>query len=513
MTLHRRLRPLVAGLLLLASLAYILSGVAELSGADLAAASVAADAPDSYGQREAIPQARCGPRDEPETDLQGRVPPQDVATGRAFQPYSCNLELVGRLPTTSFANFEAYGDCAYWGIKTAGGGTQVADVSNPESPVPTTVLTTRAMTDPWESLRVHAGRGLLVADNQFSGFLDIYDVSEDCRQPKFISSTDMSPAVGHEGWFSPDGMTYYVSTTGSPGARTVFPIDISDPAAPKLLASWAFDYQTHGGWTSEDGKRSYICQQTDPPHDALLIVDTTDVVERKPNPKPRLVSAIRMGDNRWCQNAYRVTYGKGAKARPHLVVFGEKGGAPDCSRVNDGWATSAYPRIYDITDERRPKLVSEALLEVQLPEHCQEVRNEGVVTNDFGYSVHYCSPDRLYNPTILACSWFGSGLRVLDIRNPARPRELAYYNPGMPFGVFGAAPRPVVRAGRGEIWFVTDSTGFHVVRFRDGVWPFKKARRCPTFPDFWFAHYNEDSTCATASTKGVGRRPPGRTTS
>jgi hypothetical protein len=43
---------------------------------------------------------------------------------------------------------------------------------------------------------------------------------------------------------------------------------------------------------------------------------------------------------------------------------------------------------------------------------------------------HYCRPDRLHEPTIVACANFGSGLRVFDIRDPARPAEIAYYNAG-----------------------------------------------------------------------------------
>jgi len=462
-----------------------------------------------YGPRQAMSQAPCGPDDAPETDLQGRVPPQDLLTGRAFQPYNCNLELVGNFPSSGYASFDTYEDCAYWGRNVAVGGVQVLDVSDPTSPLPTATLTTPAMLDPWESLRVHAGRGLLVADSQVHGWLDVYDVSEDCRQPQLLSTTFIGLASGHEGWLSPDGMTYYMSTGVSTGdlfgPNTVFPVDISDPTNPQVLAEWAFEHQTHGGWTTEDGTLSLICQQMPPPDDKLLIVDTTEVASREPDPQPKVIATIPMGDNKWCQNAYRVTY----DGHPYLIVFGEAPGADSCARAADGWATSAYPRFYDLADERNPVHVSDALLEVQLPEHCEEVQGEGVLVNQFGYGVHYCSPDRIYDPTILACAWFGSGLRVLDIRDPHNPKELGYFNPGMPTGLTGAAPRPVVRADLGQIWFVTSVGGFHAVEFRDGVWPFESSARCPEFPDFWFAHYNPTSRCTTASREGVGRPAPG----
>ena len=45
------------------------------------------------------------------------------------------------------------------------------------------------------------------------------------------------------------------------------------------------------------------------------------------------------------------------------------------------------------------------------------------------YGSHYCSVDNRDNATTLACSMFNSGIRIFDIRDPARPKEIAYYNP------------------------------------------------------------------------------------
>lgn len=372
-----------------------------------------------FGPRQAVPQTECQPDDLTETDLQGRVPREDILTGRAAQGYACNLEVVGRFQDTSWASLDTLDDCAYYGRQFRAGGVQVLDVSDSTDPTPTDVLVTPAMQDPGESLRVNAKRKLLVGTGYNESWLDIYDLSEDCRHPRLLASVDMSPAAGHEGWFSPDGNTYYMSTTGPDAAATVFPVDISDPANPRLLSSWAFQSQTHGGSTTEDGTRSYICQQQSPPKDALLVVDTSQIADRKTAPQPKVLAQIPLRDNQWCQAAYRVTY----SGRPYLIQYGERSGAPDCSRSHDNWANFGYPRILDLADERNPKLVSTALLEVHLPEHCTEVTGEGAA-NGLGYSVHHCSPDRLYNPTILACSWFHGGMRVLDIRDPKNPVEI-----------------------------------------------------------------------------------------
>ena len=456
-----------------------------------------------FGPRRAVPRLPCRPGDRPETGLQGRVPPSEIASGRAALGYNCNLELVGQYPSSGAGTLDSFGECAYYGQGTGVFGTQVLDVADGAQPFPTTRLETPAMLDPWESLRANAKRKLLVADSNNNTFLDVYGISGDCRQPRLLSSTDMAPAKGHEGWFSPDGLTYYMSSTGADGTSTVFPVDISDPANPKQLASWAFQSQTHGGSTTEDGARSYICQQQSPPKDKLLIVDTSEVAAREPDPKPRLLAEVPLDDNQWCQAAYRVTY----DGHPYLIQYGERSGAADCGRSKDNWANYGYPRIFDLADERHPKLVSTALLEVDLPEHCEEVTGEGAI-NGLGYSVHHCSPDRLYDPTILACGYFGAGMRVTDIRDPYHPVEIGYFNPG-PSLVVGTGSRPVVRAERGEIWFVNDALGFYVVRFEDGIWPFKDSARCPEFDDHYYAQYNPGSTCSTANLDGVGNPAPG----
>lgn len=458
--------------------------------------------PMTFPKRTAVPQVPCGPGDRPETDLQGRVPPADLLTGRAAQGYTCNLELVGNFRSPSAGTFEAYGDCAYYEL-APGAGTMVMDVSDSAHPVPAGVLNSIAMLDPWEGLRANAKRKLLVSGSAYSSYLDIYDISGDCRKPKLLSSTDMAPAKGHEGWFAPDGMTYYMSTTGPRGVDTVFPIDISDPTKPKMLTTWGFGAQTHGGFTTEDGRTTFICRQETPPLDAMLVVDTSEVAERRAGPKHHVLATVGLQDNQWCQSSLRVTYG----GKPFLIQYGERSGEEGCSHAAYNWASFAYPRIYDLADVRDPKLVSTALLQSALPEHCEEVKGEGAI-NQLGYSVHHCSVDRLYDPTILACDYFFAGMRVLDIRDPYHPVELGYYNTGTN-AVTGTGARPVIRAERKEIWFVNDTGGFTVVRFRDGLWPFPGSARCPEFDDHYYAHYNPGSTCPTANLNGIGKPAPG----
>jgi hypothetical protein len=147
-----------------------------------------------------------------------------------------------------------------------------------------------------------------------------------------------------------------------------------------------------------------------------------------------------------------------------------------------------------------------------LPENCAQVLADGVFLNPDGltagdvfptigsrvflYDSHYCSVDRAIDPTITACSSFGSGVRVYDIRDPAKPKEIAYYNAGTVTTPDGSATvanaavaRPVIRSDLGQIWFPDAYKGFHVIQVREGVWPFKDQDPCP-HEDEYLAQYD-----------------------
>jgi hypothetical protein len=101
----------------------------------------------------------------------------------------------------------------------------------------------------------------------------------------------------------------------------------------------------------------------------------------------------------------------------------------------------------------------------------------------FQYDVHHCTPDRPVDSTIMACPYFKGGVRVLDIRDPLRPRDLAYVNVGTlsPTDptIDVAVARPVFKAATGELWWVTLLGGLHTAKFADGALS-EETLRCPT---------------------------------
>ena len=470
----------------------------------------------------------CGANDKPETALQGQVPLALRVAPGGFKGFNCNLELVGQYrgdganwQTTQFKQDGETGQrlCGYHGTASptrslpgrTNLGVRTIDLSARANPQPTAFLTTISMLDPWESLKVNERRQLLAADNAQNGGggpeIDIYDISQDCRHPQLLASvpvgtgTDggmVSPVIGHEGSWAPDGLTYY---GGDLRNAQYYAVDTTDPTKPKLLSTWRPGFaNVHGMSISDDGNRGYFVSLgfgtglTDPnvpPSNGLLIYDLSEIQARTANPQAKLVSKLFWKDGSGAQHTIVVRI----KGKPYVVFVDEAGSGGFASVAQNAAACAAgmppFPmaRIIDISDEKNPKIVSRLMLEIHNPANCPAVSPDVVGLTSFTYGSHYCSVDNRHNATTLACGYFNSGIRVFDIRDPVRPKEIAYYNPAgtttpspgsnhnRPGGWISGHPdwcAAQVHLDRktGTLWTTCQDNGVLVLKFREGVWPF-----------------------------------------
>jgi hypothetical protein len=443
-----------------------------------------------------VPEARCGPGSRPEVEIQGRVPLAQRTSRRSQQGYECNLELMGRFQGegSSWVS-QSYRHCAYMSTRSPSDaehpGVQVLDVSDPRQPRRVRTLTDPAMMATWESLKVNRRRGLLAAVNAPSpggngvGFFAVYDIRTDCTKPRLLSSvtnTELSvPAntLGHEGNWAPDGRTYWAASL-SGGVVTA--IDVADTSHPRIVYTGQTSAINHGLSVSNDGNRLYIAKigmGSGAPLDGngLQIYDVSEVQQRRPAPQIRLVGQSLWEDGAIGQHAIRISY----EGVPHLVY------------VDEGGAGAA--RIFDISDEGVPRVVSKLKLEIHMPRNTDLRERDTAGTGFFGYEGHYCDVDRRVDPTALACGYFQSGVRVFDIRNPRAPREVAYFNPPAQVGNRARlessehAAGPVVSSsgqsklttdwcsspprvvGR-QLWVTCQDNGFMTLRFTNGSYPF-----------------------------------------
>ena len=224
-----------------------------------------------------VQKASCGANDKPETALQGQVPAALRAAG--FQGFSCNLQLLGQTRNdggswqASFFTDRAGHKCAYYDTSSATAnrtqtGAVVVDSTTAASPGPTAFLSTTAMIDPWESLKVNERRQILGGVNALNGNggpeIELFDISGDCRFPQLLTGNQVglddgtgqfvAAVRGHEGNFAPDGLTYYAANLGS---GYIYPIDITNTTKPKLLTQYfTTPGRVHGLNISDDGNRA-----------------------------------------------------------------------------------------------------------------------------------------------------------------------------------------------------------------------------------------------------------------
>lgn len=457
----------------------------------------------------ATPQGGCGAGSRPETGLQGRVSQADHDSGRAAQGFACNTQLVGSytvpnaLGTVGGFKVERYRDkagreCAYYDstllfpLNAADGelGVVVLDMSNPAKPVKVRNLLTPAMLSPHESLVVSQQGGILAAvlgNPAFGpGLVDIYDISQDCRNPVLKSTTPLG-VFGHESGISPDGKTFY---SNAPGNGTIFALDISNPNIPRLLGGYNFN--SHGLNISSDGNRAYVADigtfsvgfgglslalpsPSGPQKPGVVVLDVSEIQARKANPQVKVISRITWDNATIPQNAVPFT----RNGRSYLMEIDEYSADAGSGALTSHGAVVGAGRIIDITDETRPRVVSNLRLQVHEPKNRAAIANDpGAFNPAGGYAGHYCNIPSRENPTIVACSMILSGLRVFDIRDPENPVEVAYFNaPVQPRLLPLPAPAsnyamssPSFVPERKEIWYTDGYSGFYVIRVTNDVW-------------------------------------------
>jgi hypothetical protein len=459
-----------------------------------------------------VPKAQCGAADHTESGLQGQTTSSERASGDSERGYNCNLELVGQFRGEGAFSQDGpayFGHCAYYATENnaaqAHPGIVVVDVSDPANPRATDYLAeTAAGLNPHENLKVNAARGLLALAQSGGPNFAVYDLNEDCAHPRLASTFDVPDSKGHMGGWAEDGKTYYIGQSFR-GVGGIMPIiDVTDPYHAKWLLNWTFsgDGRPHDLSTNQSGTRMYSGQPGNfgvAPNnssygpDGLVILDMSDIQDRRPNPQIRIVSRLFWDDQGQAEQMLNFF----SKGRSYLISTDESGGqagvgglAAACAR---GASAYGYSNVIDITDETAPRIVSKIMLEVHDPKNCSKFLGEPpeVGGGILDYSTERCAIDRPVNPTLAACGSRGTGTRVYDIRDPLHPSEVAYWKGPAPRTAFlpgsgswgpgvdrtvekqaGLARFVKVKGAHGHgnelnLWIVGDAGGFQVLRFTD----------------------------------------------
>ena len=211
---------------------------------------------------------------------------------------------------------------------------------------------------------------------------------------------------GHEGGWAPEGRTYYATSAFGSSSTA---IEISAPSQPHIVYDGLHGLAVnHGLSVSDDGNRLYLARAFPA---GFLVLDVGDVQQREQIPLVRQISSTTWSALGAGQATIPISY----DGKPYQATFDE--------------FAAEGPRIYDISDDSQPELVRQLNLEIQQDRNIDARRADTTGNGIFGYDSHYCAVDREKDPTALACGYFQSGIRVFDVRDPRKPRELAYFNP------------------------------------------------------------------------------------
>ena len=422
-----------------------------------------------------------GPGDRPETTLQGGLTVAERNTPEfKLHGQSCGLRQVAHEPLAlrgSFGDVQLYGLCAYASMRDPSNlslpttGTSVIDMRIPSQPVWTQTLRTPAMQRAYSALEIQKSI-MVAAFKDFgpggSNWFDIYDLSGDCLNPRHITTTTTASG-NHDGWLTPDTNTYYGVPFGgqtiqqNPNRIDVHVLDLTDKANPKPLLNWNRNQlpadvrdrlvptrNFHDVSTNDAGTRVYLALYGgnnalggNPPDgsgrcaNGLLILDSSDVAARAPNPQLRYVSFLSWCDpkNDPVNHYFDADFDDGSTAASHAteylihengkeyILSTDESGAGLDGEWNQHIRQRTFSRLIDISDETRPRVVSTFKPDVNDPDNATRVMTEQIN----GGMLHYIGFDDRYKMRLVFYAGANQGIRVVDFRDPEHPKEIAYY--------------------------------------------------------------------------------------
>lgn len=441
--------------------------------------------------------AVCGPGDRPEPGVQGQVP-RAVQGEESRKGFWCGMREVGHSDIDNRGGnygLAWIGDCAYVTtfqshtpyVEEHPAGVAVIDVADPTKPRLVRTFQTKGSLQAVETItaREAGDRKVLISGTYDGNVIDIYDAS-DCRNPRLMSSY-AAPYNVHNVTLSWDAKTLYYASAlptseSNVPAKNIVAVDIENLADPKFITGIAMNdlilegqglspLGVHNVEVSPDGNRMYagiITPGLLAPtlteylrgRGEMTILDISDIQNRVEHPKVKFISQF--------ENAWHGPRRFERDGRTYLVSGDEA--------VNNSEPLTScggpFPRIADITDELAPKPIADVPLEINSAENCPAALEDNLL-----YSTHYTDVDDERNTTLGLFPMYNAGLRVVDLRDPTRPTEIGYFNPGpdldTKFGAtYGTMTRDAIdlvgshvryKADTGDIWFVSITSGFHVV--------------------------------------------------
>jgi len=363
-----------------------------------------------------------------------------------------NTKLLSHIDVPGGGQVWVEGDCMLVGHMNDPNGTSLFDVSDPRRP---RLLATLPMPAGWHSHKVRAANRIMIVNHErtgdaapeFGGGLGIYDIADPAK-PRLITKWKTAGKGVHR--YSFDGRYAYISPTveGFVGNITMI-LDLADPARPAEVGRWWIPGQWQAGgeeypWA---GFREPRCHHplrlrdrlyVSYWHHGMFILDISDMA------KPRLVSQGVKSRAFPHPTHTCLPIPQPLQGRSVMIVADE-----DVAKLNP--SSPAFTWIYDITDETTPIPIS-------------SFQVEGIDDGSPRPSMTGChQPSERFAGHVIPFAWFAHGLRLIDISNPFRMKEVGYYVPDPPAACERVSSNDVTIDSRGLIYLVDRQRGVDII--------------------------------------------------
>lgn len=338
-------------------------------------------------------------------------------------------------------------------------GTSIVDVTDPRKPKYGAHIPGSAQgageAGGAQMVRVCDGKGLSKADPTKTYLLrtrgneahEVWDVT-DPAQPKLVSTVVSGLTTTHKNWWECDtGIAYLVSYKKDEGwrSRGVKIYDLSDPANPRYIRDYGLVGQEPGS-TSKPvpqslhgpirlGNRVYFGYGSSA-SGTLQIVDREKLLKGNPasndpfaptaeNIRYAEISRLELYPNTGAHTTFPVLgvpipeFSKMEKGKSaDFVVIVTESTQNECREYR-------HPVFFvDVTDETRPFSVSNFDVLEATGDFCSRGGRFGAHASNESFTP-------IYYKRIVFISYFNAGVRAVDIRDPYRPKEVAYYIPAI----------------------------------------------------------------------------------
>jgi hypothetical protein len=378
---------------------------------------------------------------------------------------SSNIRHLSRMELAGGGQIVMDDKYAYVGHQHRPHGTTILDIANPYKPKISTTLTPN---HPWShSHKARVIGDLMIVNSEFErgpgarvseypdGGFRIYDV-KDRNNPKLITFVKTHGKGVHR--FDMDESFVYISTEMAGFVGNILVIyDIRSPSKPMEVSRWWMEGQNVAGGETPSpkhaehrlhhgmrcGKEIYAgCWMS-----GVSIIDVSDIT------KPRTLSRYEYDPP--CPEPthtfLRVPHPIGGKS---IAVSTEEERA---HRGADAVKPHAPLRTWDVSEPNEPKLLSTYYLpESATPYPADKVR----------FGTHQLR-ERVDADNLLYVTWFAGGLRVIDINDPANPKERGYFIPKPGDDLPAPETNDVAKDHRGLLWITDKQRGLDVIEFKN----------------------------------------------